>query len=607
MSTKAIPAPTDSPWLSQRLLRARDRLTLGLLISLLMHALLLSLTFGDDESGLPGLGFPWQDRRGEVPELRVVLEPAATTEPQPTTGESPAAPNGSPPAPSLPMVSPTEGGLPARPLSETTPLNNANALAWVEPPAPPRTVPNPESAQQETPRKEVLQKAATGQHTAPLKEVRQEVPQNKMEPMEAEEQATPRQDTAQQPAAEARQVQAAQLEAERQNTARREAVLVAAAGLEAIRQEAIRQELAQAEVARIEAEGLEAVRQRAAKQEAAQQAAARTELARVERERQEEARQASARQEALRQDAARQEAVRAETERQEAALKQAAQAQAARDEQARQDSARQQAARTEASRLEAERQEATRQEAVRMNAARQATALADAARQEAARAAATQLEAERQDAAAQAAARQDAVRQETERQAAAKLAAAQQAAAREDARREQAAQAQAKRLDAARAAEQREERLKAIGRQLNEEADRRAAATAARPASTLPSSWSSARRGRIFGRSDSNEELLRYAEAWSRKIELNMTFDAIREAAKQPHTDPVVMVAVRSDGSVESVSFVRSSGVAALDEAIRSVVQSQASYQAFQPALAREFDVVEIRRTWHFDMAIRLY
>ncbi len=86
-----------------------------------------------------------------------------------------------------------------------------------------------------------------------------------------------------------------------------------------------------------------------------------------------------------------------------------------------------------------------------------------------------------------------------------------------------------------------------------------------------------------------------------------MTFDAIREAAKQPHTDPLVTVAVRSDGSVESVSFVRSSGVAALDEAIRSVVQSQANYQAFQPALANEFDVIEIRRTWHFDMAIRLY
>ena len=86
-----------------------------------------------------------------------------------------------------------------------------------------------------------------------------------------------------------------------------------------------------------------------------------------------------------------------------------------------------------------------------------------------------------------------------------------------------------------------------------------------------------------------------------------MTFDMVREAAKQPHTDPVVTVAIRSDGSVESVTFVQSSGVAALDDAIRRVVQSQAPYQEFPPGLAREFDVIEIRRTWYFDIAIRLY
>ena len=86
-----------------------------------------------------------------------------------------------------------------------------------------------------------------------------------------------------------------------------------------------------------------------------------------------------------------------------------------------------------------------------------------------------------------------------------------------------------------------------------------------------------------------------------------MTFDMVREAAKQSHINPVVTVAIRSDGSVESVTFVVSSGVAALDEAIRRVVHSQTPYQAFPPGLAREFDVIEIRRTWHFDMAIRLY
>jgi outer membrane biosynthesis protein TonB len=86
-----------------------------------------------------------------------------------------------------------------------------------------------------------------------------------------------------------------------------------------------------------------------------------------------------------------------------------------------------------------------------------------------------------------------------------------------------------------------------------------------------------------------------------------MTFDMVREAAKQPHTDPLVTVAIRSDGSVESVTFVSSSGVPSIDEAIRRIVDSQKPYQAFPPALAREYDVILIRRTWHFDMAIRLY
>ncbi len=46
-----------------------------------------------------------------------------------------------------------------------------------------------------------------------------------------------------------------------------------------------------------------------------------------------------------------------------------------------------------------------------------------------------------------------------------------------------------------------------------------------------------------------------------------MTFDTVREAAKQPRTDPLVTVAIRSDGSVESVTIVQSSGVAARRDA----------------------------------------
>ena len=121
-----------------------------------------------------------------------------------------------------------------------------------------------------------------------------------------------------------------------------------------------------------------------------------------------------------------------------------------------------------------------------------------------------------------------------------------------------------------------------------------------------PSS-SGARRYRLFGRTDSNAELVLYAEAWARKIQLNMTFEVVREAAKQRHTDPLVTVAIRSDGWVESVTFVsiqRRRGPRRGDATHR--VQP-APYPLFPPDLARDYDVIEIRRTWYFDMAIRLY
>ena len=66
-------------------------------------------------------------------------------------------------------------------------------------------------------------------------------------------------------------------------------------------------------------------------------------------------------------------------------------------------------------------------------------------------------------------------------------------------------------------------------------------------------------------------------------------------------------VAIRADGSVESVTFVRSSGVPELDAAVRRMVARLAPYPAFPPALSRDYDVVEIRRTWYFDNAVRLY
>ena len=166
---------------------------------------------------------------------------------------------------------------------------------------------------------------------------------------------------------------------------------------------------------------------------------------------------------------------------------------------------------------------------------------------------------------------------------------------------------------AARAAAEQEETkrreavLRSIGRQLDEEAARRDAATAAaRTPNALPLSLSTARRVRLWGRSDPNAELVEYAEAWARKIQFNTPLETVRTLAKRPHTPPMVTVAIRSDGSVESVTFVTPSGSAEVDEAIRRMVESHRPYLSFPPALARDFDVIEIRRSWHFSDAVRL-
>ena len=54
----------------------RRRLAPALLLSLLIHAWLLSLTFGGQGLWFPGFGFPWQERRIEETDLRVVVVPA---------------------------------------------------------------------------------------------------------------------------------------------------------------------------------------------------------------------------------------------------------------------------------------------------------------------------------------------------------------------------------------------------------------------------------------------------------------------------------------------------------------------------------------------------
>ena len=262
---------------------------------------------------------------------------------------------------------------------------------------------------------------------------------------------------------------------------------------------------------------------------------------------------------------------------------------------AREQAEREASARVEAERIAAHRREEARLEAERLEALQQA--------QKAEQEAAAQREAARQEAIHQEQARQEQARQEQ-----ARLDQAQREQERASEAQAQASQAAAQQGPGDRGPPAqlapRAERLRAIAEQLSREAAGRDRASSA--PGVPPPTVSGLRRGWLFGRADPNQDLVLYAQAMGRKIELNRTLDMVREAVKQPHTQPVVTVAVRADGSVEKVTFETSSGVPAIDDGIRRIIASQAPYGPFPPALARQYDVVEIRRTWLFDVAVRL-
>ncbi len=558
----------------QRMSAERWRMSSSLLLSLLIHGLLLSLTFGGHGLGLPGLGFPWQERRVEVPELRLVLVPARVTPAvaavnsvarptQQASIESPVAGDLAPTAPTSPA--PLRGRAlkivpAATPKAEAKPERNAVA------PAAPAKAPTRGESRHAAPAKIPKTAAIDVPPSGRPKLVVPPLPTGPDVITAAPSALSP------------------------------ETVMPAHRDPGDLARERIGQDVRERAAALAkQADQLEAARVEAAKREAdLREEAARVEAARLEAQREEAAQLAAARLEAERQDAARQEA---------AAHIEAARRAAAQLEEERLLTARQEAARVEAARatqLEAERQEAVRQEeAARIEATRRAAAQMEAERRPAVRqqaapvesAPTAQPEPQRQEPARQEIARPEAARPEAERQEPARQAATPQEVARGEAEKEEE--------------ERREARRRAIGRQLDEEAAKREAASKA--ARQLPYSLSTARRARLWGRVDPNVELVQYAEGWARKIQFNTPVATVREVAKQPHRHPMVTVAIRSDGSVESVTFVVPSGVAQVDDAIRRIVQSHEHYPAFPPALARDYDVIEIRRTWHFDDAVRLH
>ena len=115
-----------------------------------------------------------------------------------------------------------------------------------------------------------------------------------------------------------------------------------------------------------------------------------------------------------------------------------------------------------------------------------------------------------------------------------------------------------------------------------------------------------ARRHTIFNSTEKDVQVRMYAESWKQKIERNGNLNYSQSSSNKARGDPLVSVAIRSDGSVEDVTILRSSGREDLDQAVRNIVRLNARYAAFPPSIAAQYDVLEIRRIWSFDDNLKI-
>lgn len=95
-----------------------------------------------------------------------------------------------------------------------------------------------------------------------------------------------------------------------------------------------------------------------------------------------------------------------------------------------------------------------------------------------------------------------------------------------------------------------------------------------------------------------------YMQAWVAKIERIGNLNFPEEARRRSLSGNLVLtVAVRKDGSVETVDVLRSSGKAILDQAAIRIVRLSAPFAPLPPDIAEEAEVLHITRTWEFSLS----
>ncbi|MDR3212656.1 MAG: TonB family protein [Azoarcus sp.] len=107
-------------------------------------------------------------------------------------------------------------------------------------------------------------------------------------------------------------------------------------------------------------------------------------------------------------------------------------------------------------------------------------------------------------------------------------------------------------------------------------------------------------RKKSFGARTAEFRFAQYIETWRRKAERIGELNYPPAARGKLYGSLLMTVAIRKDGSIESIVINRRSQYEVLNEAAMRIVRMGEPYAEFPPNIARDTDIIEISRTWTF-------
>ena len=113
-------------------------------------------------------------------------------------------------------------------------------------------------------------------------------------------------------------------------------------------------------------------------------------------------------------------------------------------------------------------------------------------------------------------------------------------------------------------------------------------------------------RKKFIGARAREYRFAQYVEDWRQKVERIGTLNYPESARGRLYGSLLLSVSIRADGTVEKVGVQRSSGHKVLDEAAMRIVKMAAPYAPFPPDIRKDYDIIEITRTWKFERSDRV-